>query len=274
MEDTYSQSNQEKTPPAGGPRNNTVVWFGVTLIAALLGLAGGLGLGSLLLEPSETTAPSATLAELSQLQEQVQGLQADLDTRTAESLTLASDLETAGAQEADLRAQIAQRDAQMGTAPQEGVVALGNSVANLEEQLRLALTQLESSNGSDILNVIKESANTVEKHRLLLVEMRRDIPVDRDEARAYWSNIKAIAADADPALVTPIDRIILRIDNYFDWDERQPSLNVSVDDTYLAWLESYSLSGANEYGTYVDVFTKDALLAIINQLDSIVTQLE
>lgn len=274
MEDTYSQSNQENTPPAGGPRNNTVVWFGVTLIAALLGLAGGLGLGSLLLEPSETTAPSATLAELSQLQEQVQGLQADLDTRTAESLTLASDLETAGAQEADLRAQIAQRDAQMGTAPQEGVVALGNSVANLEEQLRLALTQLESSNGSDILNVIKESANTVEKHRLLLVEMRRDIPVDRDEARAYWSNIKAIAADADPALVTPIDRIILRIDNYFDWDERQPSLNVSVDDTYLAWLESYSLSGANEYGTYVDVFTKDALLAIINQLDSIVTQLE
>ena len=274
MEDTYSQSNQENTPPAGGPRNNTVVWFGVTLIAALLGLAGGLGLGSLLLEPSETTAPSATLAELSQLQEQVQGLQADLDTRTAESLTLASDLETAGAQEADLRAQIAQRDAQMDTAPQEGVVALGNSVANLEEQLRLALTQLESSNGSDILNVIKESANTVEKHRLLLVEMRRDIPVDRDEARAYWSNIKAIAADADPALVTPIDRIILRIDNYFDWDERQPSLNVSVDDTYLAWLESYSLSGANEYGTYVDVFTKDALLAIINQLDSIVTQLE
>ena len=274
MEDTYSQSNQENTPPAGGPRNNTVVWFGVTLIAALLGLAGGLGLGSLLLEPSETTAPSATLAELSQLQEQVQGLQADLDTRTAESLALASDLETAGAQEADLRAQIAQRDAQMGTAPQEGVVALGNSVANLEEQLRLALTQLESSNGSDILNVIKESANTVEKHRLLLVEMRRDIPVDRDEARAYWSNIKAIAADADPAFVTPIDRIILRIDNYFDWDERQPSLNVSVDDTYLAWLESYSLSGANEYGTYVDVFTKDALLAIINQLDSIVTQLE
>ena len=274
MEDTYSQSNQENTPPAGGPRNNTVVWFGVTLIAALLGLAGGLGLGSLLLEPSETTAPSATLAELSQLQEQVQGLQADLDTRTAESLALASDLETAGAQEADLRAQIAQRDAQMGTAPQEGVVALGNSVANLEEQLRLALTQLESSNGSDILNVIKESANTVEKHRLLLVEMRRDIPVDRDEARAYWSNIKAIAADADPALVTPINRIILRIDNYFDWDERQPSLNVSVDDTYLAWLESYSLSGANEYGTYVDVFTKDALLAIINQLDSIVTQLE
>ena len=274
MEDTYSQSNQENTPPAGGPRNNTVVWFGVTLIAALLGLAGGLGLGSLLLEPSETTAPSATLAELSQLQEQVQGQQADLDTRTAESLGLASDLETAGAREADLRAQIAQRDAQMGAAPQEGVVALGNSVANLEEQLRLALTQLESSNGSDILNVIKESANTVEKHRLLLVEMRRDIPVDRDEARAYWSNIKAIAADADPALVTPIDRIILRIDNYFDWDERQPSLNVSVDDAYLAWLESYSLSGANEYGTYVDVFTKDALLAIINQLDSIVTQLE
>ena len=274
MEDTYSQSNQESTPPAGGRRNNTVVWFGVTLIAALLGLAGGLGLGSLILEPSETTAPSATLAELSQLQEQVQGLQSDLDTRTAESLGLASDLETAGALEADLRAQIAQRDAQMGAAPQEDVLALGNSVANLEEQLRLALTQLESGKGSDILSVIKESANTVEKHRLLVVEMRRDIPVGREEARAYWSNLKSIAAEADPSLVTPIDRIILRIDNYFDWDERQPSLNVSVDDTYLAWLESYSLSGASEYGTYVDVFTKGALLAIINQLDSIVTQLE
>ena len=203
MEDTYSQSSQENTPPAGGSRNNTVVWFGVTLIAALLGLAGGLGLGSLILEPSETTAPSATLAELSQLQEQVQGLQSDLDTRTAESLALASDLETAGALEADLRAQIAQRDAQVGAAPQEDVLALGNSVANLEEQLRLALTQLESGNGSDILNVIKESANTVEKHRLLLVEMRRDIPVDREEARAYWSNLKSIAAEADPVSGNP-----------------------------------------------------------------------
>ena len=137
-----------------------------------------------------------------------------------------------------------------------------------------ALAQLEASRDGAGFSEIRERADLVEKHRLLLVEMRRDIPVTREDARDYWSNLKSIAADADPALVTPIDRIILRIDNYFDWDERQPSLQVSVDDEYLAWLESYSLSGASEYSAYVDVFTKDAMLAIINQLDSIVTQLE
>ncbi len=274
MEDTSSHINHENTPSAGSRSNATVVWFGITLIVGLLGLAGGLGLGSMLQESNETPAPSEAVAELSELREQVDGLQADLDARTKESLALAADLESAGSREAELRAQIARNETQVGAAPNEDVTALSNTIAGLEEQLSNALAQLEAGQGQDRLNVIRESSDTVEKHRLLLVEMRRDVPTTREDARAYWSNLKSIAAEADPALVTPIDRIILRIDNYFDWDERQPSLNVSVDDNYLAWLESYSLSGASEYGAYVDVFTKDAMLAIINQLDSIVTQLE
>ena len=274
MEDIYGQNNQGSSTPSRGQGNSTVVWIGVTMMGALLGLAGGLGLGSLLAEPKETTAPSEAVAELSQLREQVQGLQTDLDAKTAESLALTADLLSSGAREVELRAEIARRDAQMGAAPNEDVLDLSDTIANLEEQLVDALTQLETGRGQDALEVIRKSADTVEKHRLLLVEIRRDVPATREEARAYWSNLKTIAADADPALVTPIDRIILRIDNYFDWDERQPSLSVSVDDNYMAWLESYSLSGASDYGAYVDVFTKDALLAIINQLDSIVTQLE
>ena len=274
MEDTSSQFNRENTPPAGGGSNSTVVWFGITLIVGLLGLAAGLGLGSMLQESSEPSAPSEAVAELAELREQVDGLQADLDAKTGEALALAADLETAGAREAELRAQIARSDAQIGASPNQDVTDLSSTIAGLEEQLSNAIAQLDANQSQDKLGVIRESADTFEKHRLLLVEMRRDVPTTREEARAYWSNLKSIAADADPALVTPINRIILRIDNYFDWDERQPSLSVSVDDNYLSWLESYSLSGASEYGAYVDVFTKDAMLAIINQLDSIVTQLE
>ena len=274
MEDTFSPSNQVNAAPAGGRKNTTVIWFGVSMMAALLGLAGGLGLGVLLAGTEEATAPEGTSAEVSQLREQVQQLQTDLDTKTTEAVALTADLEAAGVLETDLRSQLAQASLQTGSAPNQGEVSLGNSIDDLNRQLEDALAQLEASSGGNGLSEIKERADLVEKHRLLLVEMRRDIPVSREDARDYWSNIKSIAADADPALVTPIDRIILRIDNYFDWDERQPSLNVSVDDEYLAWLESYSLSGASEYSSYVEVFTKDALLAIINQLDTIVTQLE
>ncbi len=274
MEDTNSQISRENTPPAGSGSNSTVIWFGITLIVGLLGLAGGLGLGSMLQESSEPSATGEAVAELAELRVQVEGLQADLDAKTREALALAADLETAGAREAELRAQIARSDAQIGASPNQDVADLSSTIAGLEEQLSNAIAQLDANQGQDKLGVIRESADTFEKHRLLMVEMRRDVPTTREEARAYWSNLKSIAADADPALVTPINRIILRIDNYFDWDERQPSLSVSVDDNYLSWLESYSLSGASEYGAYVDVFTKDAMLAIINQLDSIVTQLE
>ena len=274
MEDTFSESNQVASSPAGGQKNTTVLWLGVTMMAALLGLAGGLGLGALLLGSEERTASGGTSAEVAQLQEQIQQLEADLDAETAEALSLGDDLRAAAAIEADLHRQLAESGALAGTAPNQGEVSLKDTIDDLHEQLQAAMAELETSGGRDGLSEIRESADLVEKHRLLLVEMRRDIPVSREDAREYWSRLKSIAAEADPALVTPIDRIILRIDNYFDWDERQPSLQVSVDDEYLAWLESYSLSGASEYSAYVDVFTKDALLAIINQLDSIVTQLE
>ena len=274
MEDTFSQSNQDTSAYAGGRKNTTAIWVGVAMMAALLGLAGGLRLGALLVGSGESTTDGVSSAEVAQLEEQVQQLQSDLDAKTSEALTLGEDLREAAALEADLHRQLAESGALDAASPNQSEVGLKGTVDDLHQQLQDALEQLEASPGRDGLNEIRERADLVEKHRLLLVEMRRDIPVTREDARDYWSNLKSIAADADPSLVTPIDRIILRIDNYFDWDERQPSLQVSVDDEYLAWLESYGLSGASEYSAYVDVFTKDAMLAIINQLDSIVTQLE
>ncbi len=274
MEDTFSQSNQDTSVYTGGRKNTTTIWVGVAMMAALLGLAGGLGLGALLVGSGESTTDGASSAEVAQLEEQVQQLQSDLDAKTSEALTLGEDLREAAALEADLHRQLAESGALDAASPNQSEVGLKDTVDDLHQQLQDALAQLEASQDGAGFSEIRERADLVEKHRLLLVEMRRDIPVTREDARDYWSNLKSIAADADPSLVTPIDRIILRIDNYFDWDERQPSLQVSVDDEYLAWLESYGLSGASEYSAYVDVFTKDAMLAIINQLDSIVTQLE
>ena len=274
MEDTFSQSNQNTSAYAGGRKNTTTIWVGVAMMAALLGLAGGLGLGALLVGSGDSTTNGVSSAEVAQLEKQVQQLQSDLDAKTSEALALGEDLREAAALEADLHRQLAESGALDAASPNQGEVGLKDTVDDLHQQLQDALAQLEASRDGAGFSEIRERADLVEKHRLLLVEMRRDIPVTREDARDYWSNLKSIAADADPALVTPIDRIILRIDNYFDWDERQPSLQVSVDDEYLAWLESYGLSGASEYSAYVDVFTKDAMLAIINQLDSIVTQLE
>jgi hypothetical protein len=120
-------------------------------------------------------------------------------------------------------------------------------------------------------------ANNVELHRLLLVELRRDLPQTRDEAFDYWSNVRTLAAKAEPALAPPADGVILKIDNYFDWSDRTPNPNAPTDeylDAYFDWQVDYTTSGAGAYVDAVETFTNYALEAVITQLDSVVLRLE
>ena len=119
MEDTFSQDNQSAAAYAGGRKNTTPIWVGVAMMAALLGLAGGLGLGALLVGSEESTTPGASV-EVAQLEEQVQQLQTDLDAKTTEALELTADLDAAGVVEADLRSQLAEAGALAGDTPNQG----------------------------------------------------------------------------------------------------------------------------------------------------------
>jgi hypothetical protein len=152
----------------------------------------------------------------------------------------------------------------------EMLSSAGKQAVTLEEQIQSIQSQMESQQSN--LETLTEMSDSVEKHRLLLVELRKDLPLTREDSVAYWNTMKAVASNADPALAPPVDRIILKIDNYFDWNERTPSPTAPAD-YHLDWLAEYSISGAIDYEDASVTFTKEALLSVISQMDTVVSSL-
>jgi hypothetical protein len=257
----------------GSKKSTVQIWVGITLIAGLLGLAGGLGLASTVLD---TSGGSGLKADLRDSQARVSQLQADLEEVNSASQVLAEKLAGATQKEDDLRMQLSQAEARASSALQ----ALTQKVSELElttsaqEQLQSIQTQLAKEQAN--LTALREMSDAVERHRLLLVELRKDTPQTREESTTYWRNIKTLAARANPALASPADRVILKIDNYFNWNDRSPSPTGPTDEyfnAYFDWRADYNTSGAIAYEDAVITFTRDALLAVITQMDSVVSRL-
>ena len=236
----------------------------VTAIVGLLGLAAGLWLGSSVLDSSG---------------DKISRLQSDLETANSESQFLAAELAAAAQMKNTLQAQLSDAEEQMVSALQtltqmesdmEMLSSAGKQAVTLEEQIQSIQSQMESQQSN--LETLTEMSDSVEKHRLLLVELRKDLPLTREDSVAYWNTMKAVASNADPALAPPVDRIILKIDNYFDWNERTPSPTAPAD-YHLDWLAEYSISGAIDYEDASVTFTKEALLSVISQMDTVVSSL-
>lgn len=239
-----------------GKKNNALIWVGVILIALLVGLAGGLGLASSVLDSSEEPGLKSALldsqARIAQLQAEADDLQTTLDAMDSASQALTQELTQ---EKEDLRVQLSQAQAQ-ATLAQEQVQSIQSQMAKAQDKLETA----------------RAMSDALERHRLLLVELRKDSPQTREESTAYWSNIKTLAARADPALASPADRVILKIDNFFDWDDRSPGPASSSTD-YLNWLADYTTSGASAYEEAAARFTRDALQAVVTQMDSVIAGL-
>ncbi|MBF8267691.1 MAG: hypothetical protein HW388_1199 [Dehalococcoidia bacterium] len=253
------------SPCLESQRDNKIkpsIWVGVALIAALLGLAGGLGIASTVLDSRD----GGLETRLRDTQSQIQDLQAAMEEQEATSQVLLKALDQASQREDALRSQLSQAEAQASSAQEE----LAQKKAELDN---LHLAQSEAQSGLEKLQDLRDQANSIESFRVLLVEMRKDLPQTREEALTHWSRVKSLVARADPSLVSPIDRVILRIDNYFDWDDRSPSPSAPIEE-YLAWLADYTSSGAVAYEDAVRGFTKDTLLALINRMDSVVDYLK
>ncbi|MCH6554381.1 MAG: aldo/keto reductase, partial [Acidobacteria bacterium] len=62
-----------------------------------------------------------------------------------------------------------------------------------------------------------EAMEPLDPDRLLLVELRKDSPNDREAAREYWEGIKKLAVQSDPSLGPKADRVLRLIPAYFDY---------------------------------------------------------
>ena len=241
-----------------------LIWFGVAAVVGALSLAAGLWLGREVLNPT------------TDLEAEVQELRAQLEEAGQEYQTLVESLSATSLVESDLADRLTETDKtvaslQMALAQEESKSSAAlERVASLEAQTASLQTGLaERDNKIGDLDALAE---TVENHRLLLVELRRDFPTTREESFDYWNNMKAVAAKADPALATQADRVLLRIDNYYDWNDRRPQAGVCTQE-YEDWLIDHNSSGAAGYGETSDAFNREALLSVITKMEGVISQL-
>ena len=115
--------------------------------------------------------------------------------------------------------------------------------------------------------------DSLEDHRALLLELRREMPADREESLAYWSNIHRVAVDANPALSSEAEKVLVRIDNYYTWKDGGPDPSDSVDE-YLDWRKAYAPSGAEAYEEATLIFNQQALLSVVNRIDTVLALLD
>ena len=234
----------QKDKPLNGI-SNTIIWSGAAAVTMLLGLAIGIIVGNSLLNSTDKSRVSQNTDTIKQLQQEL--------------LSSESALETLEIELAVAREGISSTTVSPATAE-----ALKEITALKDELSQLQSHAVPENNAGDATDM----ANSIENHRVLLVEMRKDKPIDRENAYEYWKSIKSVASLADPSLSSPVDKVILGIDNYFDWQERGPS-QASQPEEYVDWLNGYDTSGAVSYELAIVRFNKDALLSLITELDLI-----
>tara|TARA_B100001179_G_C18566074_1_gene392832 strand:+ start:594 stop:1427 length:834 start_codon:yes stop_codon:yes gene_type:complete len=128
------------------------------------------------------------------------------------------------------------------------------------------LSDAEVTRINDKLVSIKSVILRFDNDKLLLVEIRKEIPQTRDEAQQHWKNVKTIALQTDSSLGPAIDKVITKIDPYYDWIAKLD--NVTNDEEYINWIIEGQLSGAYTYSDEIVEFRNDALLAVIIRMDA------
>ncbi len=241
-----------------------LIWFGIAALVGALSLAAGIWLGREALNPT------------TDLEAEIQDLRAQLAEAGEKSQTLVESLSATSLVESDLADRLTGTEErvaslQMALSQEESKSSAAlERVASLEEQTASLQTGLAGRDSK--IGYLNALAETVESHRLLLVELRRDFPTTREESFDYWNTMKAVAAKADPALATQADRVILRIDNYYDWNDRRPQTGVCTQE-YEDWLIDHNSSGAAGYGETSDAFNREALLSVIANMEGLISQL-
>ena len=208
------------------------------VIAAIVGVVG-LGIGSLLSYVYVQRDVTVLESRLAEQEEQVSNLDARLNERQTRI--------------DDLLARLGDETTVSSLLPGEEGAIVGEL-----SQTQRTLTKLQKR-----MDSITETVADLENDRLLLIELRKDLPQDREAALQFWQAIKTVAVHSDPALGPLVDRILSAALNYFDWQEA----------TYLsseARLEGFFVSGAAQFENLVDEFKKDVLLLVIGRIDTVV----
>ena len=232
--------------------------------ALMIMLGIGIGIGYVLFQPSASEASSRTETNV----ERISRLEASIAEKDARFNDLLN--QVAGYKQEIARTQainegltdrIAQQQSTVDAAElaekaaQNDLAASQEQVASLEEQLStMASVQGHLAN-------LEGAIEPMDSDRLLLVELRKSMPDNLDDAVMYWNTVKEQAVKSDPTLGPKVDRVIRLLPTYFDW----------IDGTYTDTCDSvlaFFDSGAVEFGTMSGDLQNDIFLVMINRMDS------
>ena len=192
-------------------------------------------------------------SELSQSQTAVNNLQSQINSNEIENEALSKKVSSLNTEITILETALQDNKVQLNVAIQEAELS--------EDELSKMNTRLTS---------ITQTIEKFENDKLLLVELRKEIPSSRAEAHNHWERVKDIAVVSDPTLGPKIDKVISMVDAYYDWLDQQPGVN-STDTDFFNWIVEGNISGAINYTSEIGKFQNDALLAVIIRMDAAIS---
>jgi hypothetical protein len=105
---------------------------------------------------------------------------------------------------------------------------------------------------------------TMEADRLLLAELRKDVPTDRTEAESYLARVQDLALASDPArLGVIVSRVREAAPRWLDW---RAATYATTQEATTAYLQS----GASAFDASWENLHDAVLLTVVNRLDTII----
>lgn len=159
--------------------------------------------------------------------------------------------------------------AQAGPSPSPAVGAVP-ATPSLEEQLAAAQAQvaaLEAENErlASLIDTWADLYDPMEADRQLLLELRKELPDERDAVEAYVDRIQRLGMAADPSrLGQAADRLTETLPTWLDWRFADYT---STGERAAAYMES----GASGFDTDLGEFRDMALLVAATHIDAILT---
>ena len=149
---------------------------------------------------------------------------------------------------------------------------LFRSEAELSKALDgLRSNQTEVANLQQRLELIQRSISRLDNDRILLADLRRDVPTTRDEAKSFWEGVKSRAVKVDSTLGVSVEDILSKLDNWFIWLARLNNAT-TFEEFGRLYVDAVN-AGAFDYFDAITKFQQDALLTVIVHLDQVVTLL-
>ena len=155
---------------------------------------------------------------------------------------------------AALESRLALAQGQIAPLQQQASVAtrLQQEIQRLEDQERRAAN----------VPGLGEIAERLKADRLLLVEMRKEVPPNRDEATRLWAGLKPLAVASDASLGIALDRVTRAIPAYYTWREAEFRTQQEAQLTHV-------LTGADQFEAAMTAFWKAFTLVLIDRIDTV-----